>query len=47
MNPVKGCGTRATGTVPTSFPINHNDPLGFTPYPTVPPLPESKTDDFS
>lgn len=38
---------RATGTVPTSFPINHNDPLGFTPYPTVPPLPESKTDDFS
>jgi isoquinoline 1-oxidoreductase subunit beta len=38
---------RATGTLPTSFPINHNDPLGFTPYPTVPPLPESKTDDFS
>jgi len=38
---------RATGTLPTSFPINHNDPLGFTPYPTVPPLPESQTDDFS
>jgi len=38
---------RATGTLPTSFPINHNDPLGFTPYPTVPPLPESHTDDFS
>jgi isoquinoline 1-oxidoreductase beta subunit len=38
---------RATGTVPTSFPINHNQPLGFTPYPTVPPLPESHTDDFS
>jgi isoquinoline 1-oxidoreductase beta subunit len=38
---------RATGTVPTSFPINHDKPLGFTPYPTVPPLPESHTDDFS
>jgi isoquinoline 1-oxidoreductase beta subunit len=38
---------RATGTMPTSFPINHNDPLGFTPYPTVPPLPESPTNDFS
>ena len=37
---------RATGTLPTSFPINHNGPLGFTPYPTVPPLPNSKTDDF-
>jgi len=38
---------RAAGTMPSSFPINHNDPLGFTPYPTVPPLPESQTDDFS
>jgi isoquinoline 1-oxidoreductase beta subunit len=38
---------RATGTMPTSFPINHNGPLDFTPYPTVPPLPESHTDDFS
>jgi isoquinoline 1-oxidoreductase beta subunit len=37
------CG-RATGQMPTSFPINHNQPLGFTPYPTVPPLPESPTD---
>jgi isoquinoline 1-oxidoreductase subunit beta len=35
---------RATGTVPTTFPINHDAPLGFTPYPTVPPLPESPTD---
>ena len=35
---------RATGTVPTTFPINHDGPLGFTPYPTVPPLPESPTD---
>ena len=35
---------RATGTLPTSFPINHNQPLGFTPYPTVPPIPQSPTD---
>ena len=35
---------RATGTMPTSFPINHNDPLGFTPIPVVPPLPQSPTD---
>jgi isoquinoline 1-oxidoreductase beta subunit len=38
---------RATGNLPTSFPINHNGPLGFTPLPTVPPLPESATNDFS
>jgi isoquinoline 1-oxidoreductase beta subunit len=38
---------RVTGTLPTSFPINHNKPLGFTPYPTVPPLPESPTDGFT
>jgi isoquinoline 1-oxidoreductase subunit beta len=34
---------RATGTTPTEFPINHNQPLGFTPYPTVPPTPQSPT----
>ncbi len=34
---------RATGSIPTSFPINHDGALGFTPYPTVPPLPESPT----
>ena len=34
----------ATGTMPTSFPINHNAPLGFTPYPTVPSIPPSPTD---
>ena len=33
---------RATGTMPTSFPINH-DALGFAPKPTVPPLPASPT----
>jgi isoquinoline 1-oxidoreductase subunit beta len=38
---------RATGTMPTSFPINHNLPLGFTPYPVIPPLPESPTDGLS
>jgi isoquinoline 1-oxidoreductase subunit beta len=36
---------RATGTMPTSFPINHNRPdLGFVPPPTVPPVPASPTD---
>jgi isoquinoline 1-oxidoreductase subunit beta len=35
---------RATGHMPTEFPINHNQPLGFEPYPTVPPLPPSPTD---
>jgi isoquinoline 1-oxidoreductase subunit beta len=35
---------RATGTMPTSFPINHHQPLGFTPLPTVPPIPQSPTD---
>ena len=35
---------RATGTMPTSFPINHDQPLGFTPFPTVPPIPQSPTD---
>jgi isoquinoline 1-oxidoreductase beta subunit len=38
---------RATGTTPTEFPINHNQPLGFTPYPTVPPTPQSPTDGLS
>lgn len=38
---------RATGNVPTSFPINHNLPLGFTPYPTVPPIPQSPTNGLS
>jgi isoquinoline 1-oxidoreductase subunit beta len=35
---------RATGTDPTSFPINHNLPLSFTPFPTVPSVPQSPTD---
>jgi isoquinoline 1-oxidoreductase beta subunit len=38
---------RATGKVPTVFPINHNDPLGFTPSPLIPPLPPSPTDGLS
>lgn len=35
---------RATGTMPTVFPLNHRDPLGFTPAPAVPPIPASPTD---
>jgi isoquinoline 1-oxidoreductase beta subunit len=36
---------RATGKVPTSFPVNHDrSSLGFTPAPTVPPVPASPTD---
>jgi isoquinoline 1-oxidoreductase beta subunit len=34
---------RATGTVPTYFPINHRDPLRFTPKPVIPPVPQSPT----
>lgn len=33
---------RATGTMPTSFPINHGT-LSFTPKPTIPPIPASPT----
>ncbi|HEX4008653.1 MAG TPA: molybdopterin cofactor-binding domain-containing protein [Solirubrobacteraceae bacterium] len=44
MAAVASAYARATGTIPTSFPINHLAPLGFTPYPFVPPLPESPTD---
>ncbi len=35
---------RATRHLPTSFPVNHNLPLGFAPLPTVPPVPQSPTD---
>ncbi|MEU9476143.1 molybdopterin cofactor-binding domain-containing protein [Streptomyces sp. NPDC048191] len=35
---------RATGTMPTSFPVNHDGPLGFEPLPTTPPVPASPTD---
>jgi len=36
---------RATGTMPTSFPINHGrEALGFEPFPNVPPIPESPVD---
>ncbi|MFF4568458.1 molybdopterin cofactor-binding domain-containing protein [Streptomyces sp. NPDC001410] len=34
---------RATGTMPTRFPINHGT-LSFTPKPTVPPIPPSPAD---
>ncbi|MBJ7356810.1 molybdopterin cofactor-binding domain-containing protein [Nocardioides sp.] len=32
---------RATGRMPTHFPINHHDPLRFRPKPFVPPIPPS------
>ncbi|MER6068585.1 molybdopterin cofactor-binding domain-containing protein [Streptomyces sp. NPDC001817] len=35
---------RATGAMPTSFPLNHAGPLGFEPLPTSPPIPASPTD---
>jgi isoquinoline 1-oxidoreductase beta subunit len=35
---------RATGTMPTSFPINHGGALGFEPYPTTPSIPQSPID---
>ena len=38
---------RATGTMPTTFPINHNAPLGFTPIPLEPSTPQSPTDGLS
>jgi isoquinoline 1-oxidoreductase beta subunit len=44
MAAVANAYARATGTMPTSFPINHDAPLGFTPLPTVPPIPQSPTD---
>jgi isoquinoline 1-oxidoreductase beta subunit len=34
---------RATGTMPTTFPVNFNDPLGFAPFPFEPPIPQSPT----
>lgn len=34
---------RATGVMPTAFPVNH-DTLSFEPKPTVPPIPASPTD---
>jgi isoquinoline 1-oxidoreductase beta subunit len=43
MAAVANAYARATGTMPTSFPINHDAPLGFTPLPTVPPIPQSPT----
>lgn len=34
---------RATGEVPSYFPVNHRDPLQFKPKPFVPPIPPSPT----
>ncbi|MEU2428308.1 molybdopterin cofactor-binding domain-containing protein [Streptomyces sp. NPDC007861] len=38
---------RATGAMPTRFPVNHGEPLGFEPMPTSPPIPASPTDGLS
>ncbi|MDT9689042.1 molybdopterin-dependent oxidoreductase [Streptomyces sp. P9(2023)] len=35
---------RATGTMPTTFPVNHGEPLAFEPLPTTPPIPASPVD---
>jgi isoquinoline 1-oxidoreductase subunit beta len=35
---------RATGRVPTRFPVNHVHPPTYEPLPTVPPIPPSPTD---
>ncbi len=35
---------RATGSVPTRFPVNHDHPVPYEPLPTVPPIPPSPTD---
>ncbi len=36
--------TRATGEMPTEFPINFHEPLHFEPKPFIPSVPESPTD---
>jgi isoquinoline 1-oxidoreductase beta subunit len=38
---------RATGKLPTKFPINHDDPIAFEVKSFVPPVPESPTDGLS
>jgi isoquinoline 1-oxidoreductase beta subunit len=35
---------KATGKLPTYFPVNHDDPLPFEPFPTEPPIPQSPRD---
>jgi isoquinoline 1-oxidoreductase beta subunit len=35
---------KATGTMPTEFPINHSGALDFEPFPTIPSIPASPTD---
>jgi isoquinoline 1-oxidoreductase beta subunit len=35
---------QALRKTPTKFPINHDDPLPFRPFPTVPPIPPSPRD---
>ncbi|MDQ1714651.1 MAG: isoquinoline 1-oxidoreductase subunit beta, partial [Frankiaceae bacterium] len=35
---------KATGTMPTEFPINHSAALDFEPFPNIPSIPASPTD---
>lgn len=35
---------KATGTMPTQFPINHDGPIDFEAFPTIPSIPQSPTD---
>jgi isoquinoline 1-oxidoreductase beta subunit len=44
MAAVAGAYARATGTLPTRFPVNHGGALGFTPLPAEPSTPQSPTD---
>jgi isoquinoline 1-oxidoreductase beta subunit len=41
---VAGALARATGELPSYFPVNHKDPLPFEPFPTEPPIPPSPRD---
>ena len=43
MSAVACAYARAPRTWPTHFPINHREPLPFTPYPTTPSVPQSPT----
>ncbi|WP_249010693.1 molybdopterin cofactor-binding domain-containing protein [Conexibacter sp. DBS9H8] len=47
MAATAGAYWKATGIFPTRFPINYAEPLWFTPYPTVPPIPASPTTEYA
>src|SRR3954469_12114935 len=43
-SPVAGAPPPAGAKTPHQFPINHDDPLPFHPFPTQPPIPQSRRD---